>query len=69
MARVLLEAHCIEDEFEASILANHGVRIGSREGEPWDVEFIGPREGPRKMYEEHWGDCGSDRDIDEMIED
>lgn len=64
MAKIELEAFCIDDEFESSILANYGVKIIDRTSAPWNVIFEGPREGLVSMADAWWG-----IDIDEHVED
>jgi hypothetical protein len=66
MATLNIDAHCVDDEFESSILASYGVRIISMENAPWSVIFEGPREGLRQMYLDNWGD---DRDVSDDIVD
>lgn len=51
-----LDAHSIDDEFEALILQDYDVKITDRSGEPWSVIFEGTRENLLRMVKEHWSE-------------
>ncbi len=55
MAKIDLQAFCIDDEFESSILASYGVKIIDRTNAPWDVTFEGSVEGLVSMADAWWG--------------
>ena len=55
MATIELEAFCIDDEFESSILTSYGVKIIDRTNAPWNVTFEGSREGLASMADVWWG--------------
>jgi len=60
--RFEIDAHSLDDEFEALILREYGVSVADASGAPWAVEFEGTKEGIRKMVKENWG---ADMELDD----
>lgn len=56
MTKMRIDAHCIDDEFEAKILKDYGVTITDRSDAPWEWEFTGERAQLEAMLAEHWSD-------------
>lgn len=52
-----IDAHCVDDEFEADILKTYGVKITERDKAPWEWAFEGTRGNLQRMWAEHWGDA------------
>lgn len=53
MATLKIAAHCVDDEFRAT-LAAAGVTITDETNAPWEWKFEGPRRRLLALLKEHW---------------
>lgn len=54
MTFLTIEAHGLDEEFQAEIHDQFGVTVKDRENESCFVVFEGPRENLIAMYNKHW---------------
>lgn len=60
MTLLIIDAHGLDEEFEALILKDFAVRVKDRTNEPESVVFEGPRDGLIAMFNEHWANDDAD---------
>ncbi len=53
MATLKIAAHCVDDEFRAT-LAAVGVTITDETNAPWEWTFEGPKQALLDLLAEHW---------------
>lgn len=55
-ARLTIDAHCMDDQFKATLLADYGVVVVDESQAPWAFVFEGPSIMLKKMVVAHWDD-------------